>query len=125
VVSDRRVLPKFADPTPTLNRILSWRSFRNRASARILSSKAGEFIQELLPRLALTLFYRRETVKGIKWPRLTVSRMIRARSIQFVRSPKIKWPTTSNALQVSFPWLLRTQMFCSPRNRAFRLQEGE
>jgi len=47
--------------------------------------------------------------------------MIRTRGIQSVRSPKIKWPTISNALQVSLPSLRYTQMFCSPRNSAFRV----
>ena len=49
------------------------------------------------------------------------SSMIRSRGIQSVRSPKIKWPTMSNALQVSPPSLRRTHMLGSPRNSAFRV----
>src|SRR5208337_582372 len=43
------------------------------------------------------------------------------RGIQSVRSPTIRWPTMSNALQVSFPSLQRTHLLGSPSNNAFRV----
>src|SRR4029077_16713908 len=51
--------------------------------------------------------------------------MMRVRGIQSVRSPTIRWPRMSNALQVSFPSLrpsLRcTQISGRPRKSAFRV----
>src|SRR6516165_8182997 len=37
--------------------------------SQILPSQAGEIVQELVERLALTLFELRKSVKGIEWPR--------------------------------------------------------
>ena len=47
--------------------------------------------------------------------------MIPTRGIQSVRSPEMRWPTMSNAFQVSFPSLPRTHTLGSPRNKAFRV----
>src|ERR1700734_3388291 len=40
--------------------------------SQIIPSQAGEIIQELVERLALTLFELRKTVKGIKLPRFAL-----------------------------------------------------
>src|SRR5258708_4809370 len=39
---------------------------------QILFTQASELVEELLERLALTLFHLRKAVKGIKWSRLAV-----------------------------------------------------
>ena len=88
---------------------------------QIFPSQAGEIVQELLQRFVLSFFQLRKTVKRIKGTRFAGSRMMRARGIQSVRSPMIRWPTMSNALQVSLPSLLRTQLSGSPRNSASRV----
>ena len=49
------------------------------------------------------------------------SNMIRTRGIQSVRSPEIRCPRMSNALQVSFPSSQRTQPLGRPLNSAFRV----
>src|ERR1035441_9796340 len=55
--------------------------------------------------------------------------MTRARGIQSLRSPAIRWPTMSKALQVSFPSLLRPSLVCThrlgiPRNSTSRVAGG-
>jgi len=59
-------------------------------------------VQELLQRLALILLKRAKRSKRSKGRASPFSRMIRAAQYQSVRSPTIRWPTMSNALQVAF-----------------------
>ncbi len=47
--------------------------------SQILFTQAGELVEELLERLALTLFYLRQAVKGVEGPRFAV--LLRAHTL--------------------------------------------
>ena len=63
--------------------------------AEIFAAYAREFIEKLGEGFALTVFVLGKAVKGVKVFDSPCSRMMRARGIQSVSSPWMRWPTTS------------------------------
>src|SRR5690606_28873979 len=93
---------------------------RARRAARLSARRAAKVSSSspsVLPRLASNCANRSNGSNGRPSP---WSRTIRTRASQSVFSPWMRWPTTSNGLQVSGPSSARTQSSGRPRRSASR-----